>query len=133
MTLHSSSILCDPFLRYYNTIDGALLGTLLSAYLPPASEYPITWRRIYQASAMQRVNGWHELWGTPKSIDYALEMGSTFLFSCSQALDDALARALQTLEEESIGRRCAEGFGRIRISDPFHLKENQLEQDHQLK
>lgn len=82
---------------------------------------------------MQRVNGWHELWGTPKSIDYALEMGSTFLFSCSQALDDALARALQTLEEESIGRRCAEGFGRIRISDPFHLKENQLEQDHQLK
>ena len=125
ITLHSASILCDPFLRYYSTIDGTLLSTLLEAYLP-AEHAPIRWRRIYQVSGMQRVNGWNELWGTPKSIDYALEMGSTLLFSCSQELDDTLAQALQALEEEGIGRRRAEGFGRIRLSDPFHLEGEQV-------
>ncbi len=124
ITLHSATILRDPFLRYYSTIDGALLETLLKPYLP--ADYPaLPWCRIYQASGMQRVNGWQELWGTPKSIDCALEMGSTLLFSCSQTLDETLAQALQTLEEEGIGRRRAEGFGRIRISDPFHLQGEQ--------
>ncbi|MGH2510367.1 MAG: RAMP superfamily CRISPR-associated protein, partial [Ktedonobacteraceae bacterium] len=46
MTLHSASILCDSFLRYYTAIDGALFATLLRPYLP--QDYPaITWQRIY--------------------------------------------------------------------------------------
>lgn len=125
MTLHSPSILRDPFLRYYSTIDGMLIDTLLRPYLPQG--YPaITWQRIYQATEAQSVYGWNELWGTPRPIDYALEAGSTFVFSCSQALDDTLAQALYALEEEGIGRRRAEGFGRIRFADPFHLEGEQV-------
>lgn len=124
VTLHATSILCDPFLRYYNTIDGALFDTLVKPYLPP--DYPtITWQSIYQATETHPVHGWNDLWGTPRMIDHALEMGSTFVFSCSQALDDTLTQALQKLEEEGIGRRRAEGFGRIRLADPFHLEGEQ--------
>lgn len=125
MTLHSASILCDPFLRYYTAIDGALFETLLRPYLP--QDYPaITWQRIYQATEVYPIHGWNEVWGTPRSIDYALEMGSTFVFACSQALDSTLTQALQALEEEGIGRRRAEGFGRIRFADPFHLEREQI-------
>lgn len=125
MTLHAPSILRDPFLRYYSTIDGTLLDTLLRPFLP--QDYPaITWQRIYQATETQPVHGWNELWGTPRPIDYALETGSAFVFSCSQALDDTLIQALYALEEEGIGRRRAEGFGRIRFADPFHLEGEQV-------
>lgn len=125
VTLHSASILCDLFLRYYSTLDGTLFNTLLKPYLP--QDYPaITWHRIYQATETHPVHGWNNLWGTPRTIDYALETGSTFVFSCSQTLDDTLVQALYALEEEGIGRRRAEGFGRIRFADPFHLEGEQI-------
>ncbi len=57
--------------------------------------------------------------------EYAIEAGSTFLFACSRELDDTLMQALYSLEEEGIGRRRSEGFGRICISDPFHLEGEQ--------
>lgn len=124
LTLHSASIVCDAFLRYCNTITGAMLEAWLKRYLAP--DHPAgTWRRIYQATEMQPITGWNALWGTPRSMDYALDMGSTFLFSCSQKPDEVLVRALYELEEEGIGKRRAEGFGRICLSDPFHLEGEQ--------
>lgn len=119
LTLSTPTILCDPFLRYYNTIDSKTFATLLGYATNP-------FRRIYQAVGMQRITGWNELWGTPRSNDYALETGSTFLFACSHELDAHLLQALYQLEEAGIGRRRAEGFGRIRISDPFHLERKQV-------
>lgn len=118
ITLYSASILCDQFLRYRKSLDGAMLGNML--------KHPdITFKRVYQATGVQRVTGWNELWGTPRMNDYALETGSTFLFSCSSAPDNKLLQALYTLEETGIGRRWSEGFGRVRISDPFHLEGEQ--------
>ncbi len=119
VTLYSASILCDQFLRYRKSLDGAMLGKMLNQ---PGN----TFKRAYQATGIQRITGWNELWGTPRMNDYALETGSTFLFSCSSALDDALQQALYTLEETGIGRRRSEGFGRISISDPFHLEREQV-------
>lgn len=119
ITLYSASILCDQFMRYRKSLDGAMLGKML--------KHPdITFKRVYQATGMQRVTGWNELWGTPRMNDYALETGSTFLFSCSSAPDNnKLLQTLYALEETGIGRRWSEGFGRIRISDPFHLEGEQ--------
>jgi CRISPR-associated protein Csx10 len=119
VTLYSASILCDQFLRYRKSLDGAMLGKMLN-------QKGITFKRVYQATGIQRVTGWNELWGTPRMNDYALETGSTFLFSCSSALHDALIQALYALEETGIGRRRSEGFGRISISDPFHLEREQV-------
>jgi len=124
ITLRSASILCDPFLRYRRTIDGAVLGELLNSST-------ITFSRVYQSTGVQRITGWNEVWGTPRTNDYAIEVGSTFLFACSfkpddtLISDDTLTQALYRVEEEGIGRRRSEGFGRIYISDPFHLEGEQ--------
>lgn len=120
ITLQSPTILCDPFLRYYKTLDAALLPTLLNL---PASSW--SFERVYQCVGMQRIGGWNELWGAPRYNDYALETGSTFLFSCEQPLDNNLIEALRACEQTGIGRRRSEGFGRISISDPFHLEREQ--------
>lgn len=115
ITLHSATILCDPFMRYRQTIDENVLSELL--------DYPtITFKRIYQATEVQRVSGWNEQWGTPRTSEYAIEMGSTFLFECSRKPDEEHMKALYQLEQDGIGRRRMEGFGRICISDPFHLE-----------
>lgn len=121
ITLQSPTILCDAFLRYQKTLEPALLPSLLRLSSSP----PYAFERVYHSVGIQRVRGWNELWGTPRPTDYAMEMGSVFLFSCQQKLDDTLIRALQTTEERGIGRRLAEGFGRISISDPFHLEREQ--------
>jgi CRISPR-associated protein Csx10 len=122
LTLSSATILCDPFLRYQRTLDTATLGHLL--------EYPAeVFTPVYQAAGIQRLTGWSDLWGTPRASDYALEMGSTFLFASSRSLEDddgRLLDALYALEEAGLGRRCAEGFGRVCVSDPFHLEGEQL-------
>lgn len=121
LTLYTPTILCDPFLRYYNTIDDNTLGKLLGYSTS-------TFTRIYQSVGMQVITGWNELWGTPRTNDYAMEIGSTFLFACTHKPytdDKDLLQALYNLEETGIGRRRTEGFGRIRISDPFHLEGEQ--------
>ncbi len=118
ITLQSSTILCDAFLRYQKTLDPALLPSFLGL-----STY--AFRLVYQSVGTQRITGWNELWGTPRPNDYAIEMGSTFLFACDQQPDEDSMQVLRTREEIGIGRRCSEGFGRISISDPFHIEREQ--------
>jgi len=119
VTLHSPTILCDPFMRYQNALDATTLSELVHTESNP-------FKPIYQSTALQRVTGWNELWGTPRASEYALEAGSTFLFSYHQQPNNDLLQALFELEETGIGRRRSEGFGRISISDPFHLQGEQL-------
>jgi len=120
ITLYSASILCDQFLRYRKSLDVVMLSKMLN-------QPGIRFKRVYQATGIKSISGWNELWGTPRMNDYALETGSTFLFSCSSApdKDNNLLQALYELEETGIGRRWSEGFGRVRISDPFHLEGEQ--------
>ncbi len=120
LTLQSPTILCDSFLRYQKTVEPKTLPALLGL---PAERY--SFERVYQSVGTQRVTGWNELWGTPRSHDYALEMGSTFLFACTQKPDNDFLQALRATEEQGIGRRRAEGFGRLSFSDPFHLEREQ--------
>lgn len=118
ITLQSSTILCDAFLRYKKTIDPALLPSLLG--LPG-----YTFKLVFQSVRTQRITGWNELWGTPRANRYAMEMGSTFLFACDRRPDNDAIQQLLTREETGIGRSRSEGFGRISISDPFHLEREQ--------
>lgn len=76
---------------------------------------------VYQATSTKRVTGWNELWGTPRTNEYAIDTGSVFLFASTVEMNDQLCEALFKLEEDGIGERKAEGFGRVRVSDPFHL------------
>ena len=92
LTLHSPLIVCDDLLRYRGTIDEDMLEQLtgLSSSM---------FKAVYQCASTRRVTGWNELWGTPRTNEYAIETGSVFLFACSQDLDDTLVQSLFKLEE----------------------------------
>jgi len=113
LTLHSPLILCDPLLRYRGTVDEETLAELTDL---PAS----TFHRLYQSASLRRVMGWSDLWGTPKMNEYAIETGSVFLFDYPPKAKDAVLTSLFALEEQGIGQRRNEGFGRVCISDSFH-------------
>lgn len=66
---------------------------------------------------MRRVTGWSGLWGLPREDALAIGMGSVFVVRFEQEPDFG---ALLRLQEEGIGERKAEGFGRVTVADPFH-------------
>jgi CRISPR-associated protein Csx10 len=117
VTLHAPTILRDELLRYEGSISGERLAALSG--LPEG-----TFELLYHSASVQRIMGWQELWGLPRMHEYALDAGSVFLFTVALPLNDELARALFKLEEQGIGQRRTEGFGRICISDPFHRERN---------
>lgn len=76
--------------------------TLVRAYVGPV------WR-----------GGWHGGWDLPRSPEVAARRGSCFLFRTAD-----LARweaPLARLEARGLGARTTEGFGDVRVCDPFHL------------
>ena len=113
LTLHSPTILCDDLLRYRGVIDTNVPEELLGCSIPGL-------RSLYHAANLRRVSGWQELWGLPRTSEYAIESGSVFLFACPSLPDDHVLKALFTLEARGVGKRRAEGFGRICVSDSFH-------------
>jgi CRISPR-associated protein Csx10 len=117
LTLHSPLILQDHLMRYRGTINGETL-TRFTGF----SSSSLTIERLYQAASIRRVIGWSELWGTPRSQEYAIETGSVFLFSASRPLEDGELESLFKLEKSGLGQRRSEGFGRLLVSDPFHLE-----------
>lgn len=117
LTLHSPAILCDELLRYRSCIDAEALRYLLAA---DTNELLAELTLVYQRSSVQRIAGWQELWGTPRAIEHAIEAGSVFLFKCPSAQREVVQKALYSLEEQGIGKRRLEGFGRICVSDEFH-------------
>lgn len=121
LTLHSPLILQDELLRYQGSIEtnanvdtkAARLEQLLDCAIPGLE-------RIYQNAGVRRVAGWQELWGTPRMNEYAIEHGSVFLFACQGKPDEKIYKALFNLEQGGIGKRRAEGFGCVCVSDQFH-------------
>jgi len=121
LTLHSPVILRDDLLRYQGTISGEVLET----YAKVSSE-GLHLRQIHQVASQERVTGWNELWGTPRMQEYAIATGSVFLFVSAKKVSEELLEKLFELENQGIGERRVEGFGRICFSDPFHLEEDRV-------
>jgi CRISPR-associated Csx10 family RAMP protein len=76
---------------------------------------------IYCSAASRRVSGWNSLWGLPKADDWAIAMGSVFLFGLPSEPD---WQALASAQVSGVGSRRAEGFGALRIADEFHVEAN---------
>ena len=106
----------DNLLRYRGVINEKLLQELLNI---SADSFAL----ICQNADTRQILGWNELWGMPRTKEVAIDTGSVFLFATTieeeKALEELL-KALFELEQAGIGRRKAEGFGRICISDQFH-------------
>lgn len=118
VTLYSPVILRDPLLRYAGALNAKTLTDLLDSAIPED-----TFKLLYQAANTKRVTGWNELWGTPRMNEFAIETGSVFLFASNVEMNERIYKSLFRLEVEGIGERRSEGFGRVHISDPFHLEE----------
>jgi CRISPR-associated protein Csx10 len=75
-------------------------------------------RSLLQAVA---VPGWNSAINLPKPDTWALKRGSVMLFRVGARVDEqALMRRLEQIENEGLGERRAEGFGRVLVCDPFH-------------
>jgi CRISPR-associated protein Csx10 len=75
---------------------------------------------VYQNSGLRRVMGWNDLWRLPKPDDLAITMGSVFLFGVTAPLNDDLLDILLNIQNNGLGARRREGFGRVVVASPFH-------------
>lgn len=127
LTLHSPVIFTDDFLRYRSRIDVEMLYELFDITYDKQREQTNVYnlKSVYSNFSNRRITGWQELWGTPRTNEYAIDTGSVFLFQCDKDKREKVLDTLFNLEEQGIGNRRAEGFGRICVSDPFHLRSEQ--------
>lgn len=117
ITLYSDAILGDEYLRGLTSLSSTYLSKVLEVKLVPVKTF----------SSYHIVSGWHSGAHLPKEDDIAITKGSTFLFRYNGDDRKKLIKGLKTLEEEGIGLRRNEGFGRIVVCDPYHLNVNELE------
>jgi len=74
---------------------------------------------IYETVSPFRIMGWNSATKLPKQTEWATEKGSVAFYRVPQLSKELLDKLYQ-LEQDRIGIRRTEGFGIIRISDPFH-------------
>lgn len=75
-------------------------------------------RRPLMFTAPTVVSGWSEAWGLLKPSSLAAVAGSVYVFRTRDLR--AWLEALTAIEAQGIGARREEGFGAIRVCDPFH-------------
>ena len=118
ITLQSDAIISDSQLCYQTAIDADYLyriGNLSDVTL------------IYQNASQRQVTGWNSLFELPKAVEWAISMGSVFLFGYDGAIDDCFYKKLYALEQTGIGKRKSEGFGQVTVADAFHCEVNEYE------
>jgi len=121
ITLHSDAIVADKFLRYHTTLTKSLLAAELRV---PAEAL----KRQEVFSRHMTVDGFSGIHKLPLESEVAIAKGSAFLFMIEK--NDFLTNikeGLQRLEQESIGFRRNEGFGRLIVCDNYHLRCSKLE------
>ena len=74
--------------------------------------------RVLMFTAPTIVSGWSAAWGLPKPTALAAVAGSVYVFR-TQAIASWL-EALAAIEAHGLGERREEGFGAVRVCDPFH-------------
>lgn len=74
-------------------------------------------------SSTTPIYGWHGVYRRPAEVDIAIRRGSAFLYEASlkDGVDkNGLKEAFHAFQMRGIGLRRVEGFGEIRVNDPFH-------------
>ena len=118
ITLQSDAILLDPQLRYQTVLNSDYLHRVWNL-----SDVEL----VYQNAGQRRVIGWSALFGLPKAAEWAISMGSVFLFGYNGTVDDCFYQNLYEIEHAGIGKRRSEGFGQVTVADAFHWEMNEYE------
>lgn len=111
VTLASDVILLDHLLRYQTYISADYLQEswqLSDAVL------------VYHSCSVQPVMAWNDTLHLPRADETAVAKGSVFLFGFSSSLDDSKIGTFLRMQEQGLGVRLREGFGRIVIANSFH-------------
>ncbi|MBO9129088.1 RAMP superfamily CRISPR-associated protein [Bacillus sp. 165] len=115
LTFVSDAIFLDDFFCYQNELNPILLSE--------QSEMDFTFCTLDFCNVkMKRISGWNQKWGTATEECFAVEKGSTYLFSSPLSYQDEIMKQLTKLEQIGIGERRNEGFGKLIVCHPFHLK-----------
>jgi CRISPR-associated protein Csx10 len=118
LTLLSDAIVRDSYLRYQAQISPAYLAEFLHPTFAQANS-------LGAFSQTRTLDGWNAAHRLPQPTEVVIAAGSVFAFGSDMPLVD-LANHLATLERTGIGERRIEGFGRVLVAHPFHLKEAQV-------
>jgi CRISPR-associated protein Csx10 len=117
VTLLSDALLFDPWLRPLSYLPPEEVAVALGLGRATV-EGP-----LYHFSALREISSWNGVYSRPRETELAVTAGSSFLYLVSWPQDisvDERVRRLSAWQQRGIGLRTAEGFGEIRINDPFH-------------
>lgn len=116
LTLRAPTLLYDTLGRP----TGNATSDILAAYLPPPPQLTF----LPQASVVEYESwsGWSAAWGLPKPITPAIAAGSVLTFCAPASERPAVVTFLQTIEQNGLGERRAEGWGEAISCDPFHMQ-----------
>ncbi len=118
ITCYSDTILTEDgeYFRYLSYIPGELIKKELGGVIQSC-------QLIRWFSSTTPVHGWHGVYRRTAEVEVAIQRGSAFLYKAilkDDINEDKLKAAFMALQLKGIGLRRAEGFGEIRINDPFH-------------
>lgn len=114
ITLQSDAILSADGWQPDMRLSEALLWHACGA----TSQAPADLRLLRCYTTPVTRGGWQAAWGLPKDTDLAVQAGAVYLYQVDTP--DGWTARLQHLEEQGVGARRAEGFGQVRVCDPFH-------------
>ena len=129
VTLESRAVLLDEYLQYRSRVGiSDILEAGRAAGVKPDFEQLVgQFKPLTIFTGTEEVFGWNGAANMPRSPDVAVRGGAAFLFvrragPLTEQEFGVLSRGFEVVESVGIGERTAEGFGRVRICDPFHWK-----------
>lgn len=117
MTLLTDTILVDRWGRFYNTMDKEILEQILGVKVEVLSIYV----------KAKNIDGFNAYLGLPKWREYAIAAGSSIGFKIREGVDkDKIMGRFKILEENGMGLRRNEGFGRVVFNHPIYDKNKDV-------
>lgn len=128
LTCASDVLLRDGAGRSVTTGIAAALRAAAASVASEESDALAGWDVALAQSRTRLVAGWQASWGLPKPQAWAIAAGSTYVLRAPAPLPSpdqaSVFRALAAVERVGIGERREEGFGEIRVGDPFHVRRS---------
>lgn len=115
------SITLESHLSLKDSLGRPVLGNITAAHLGLKDAKSVKLCAAFLAPAV--VSGWNAAQGLPKSDTHAISRGSVLAFCAPQSLQASLQKQLEELENQGLGERRAEGFGKLTVCHPFHVNE----------
>jgi hypothetical protein len=115
VTMLSDAILLDHWLRPVPFLSAGAVVAALGPDVNVAGP-------LHHFSALRPVFGWNGAHSRPRETEWVAASGSAFLYQLQwgAVVSEERRRRAEAWQMRGVGLRRAEGFGEIRLNDPFH-------------